>query len=431
MPADKITQLLDGTFSSPDGGMAGVSTRALVISPSLRGMELDLVKSLDLGRHLAIVSDETTHAVLGKRLEDALRGSFRVTSVVFPAGPHPDDATVVKLRGGTVFADALIAVGSGTINDLCKFASASDGKPYAVFATAPSMNGYTSLNAAITEHGHKKSLPAQAPTGAFFDLAILSAAPARMIRSGLGDSLCRATAQADWLLAHLLFNHPYRQLPYALLEDDETPLFEQSGALMMGDIQAMERLVRTLVLSGFGTAICGTSEPASQGEHLISHYIDMLGDPNRSRVFHGEQVGVTTLSMARLQERMLDGTPIIEPDRDDESDFVERYGETLGSSCWKDFARKRLDAGAADCLNQRLSAGWDRMRERIASVRLAASHLLGVLDRAGAPTRPEEIYLSRSFYETAILRSRDIRSRYTFLDLAANNGRLAKLAPTM
>ena len=36
----------------------------------------------------------------------------------------------------------------------------STGKPYAVFATAPSMNGYTSANAAITVDGHKQTLPA-------------------------------------------------------------------------------------------------------------------------------------------------------------------------------------------------------------------------------------------------------------------------------
>jgi len=90
------------------------------------------------------------------------------------------------------------------------------------------MNGYTSVNAAITVNGHKKSLPAQAPRGAFFDLAILTAAPARLIRSGLGDSLCRSTSQADWLLAHLLLDKPYRQLPYALLEEDEKLLFDQS-----------------------------------------------------------------------------------------------------------------------------------------------------------------------------------------------------------
>src|SRR6185295_10095765 len=174
--------------------------------------------------------------------EDALRGTNTIDSIVLPEGPHPDDATVVEIRKQTASADALIAIGSGAINDVCKFASAQDKKPYAVFATAPSMNGYTSVNAAITEHGHKKSLPAQAPSGAFFDLAILAAAPPRLIRSGLGDSLCRATSQADWLLAHLLLDKPYRQLPYALLKDDEKPLFDQSAALMAGDIAVMERL---------------------------------------------------------------------------------------------------------------------------------------------------------------------------------------------
>src|SRR4029434_9336943 len=88
-----------------------------------------------------------------------------VTSVVLPEHPHADDATVERLRAATASADALVAVGSGTINDLCKFVSARDRKPYVVFGTAPSMNGYTSLNAAITVHGHKKSLPAQAQIG--------------------------------------------------------------------------------------------------------------------------------------------------------------------------------------------------------------------------------------------------------------------------
>ena len=128
------------------------------------------MQALGFGRRLAVVSDATTHAILGERIERAADGAFDVNSIVLPGMPHPDDETVGVLRRATARADALIAVGSGTLNDLCKYASALDGKPYAVFGTAPSMNGYTSLNAAITEHGHKKSLPAQAPLGAFFDL---------------------------------------------------------------------------------------------------------------------------------------------------------------------------------------------------------------------------------------------------------------------
>ncbi|HTN97454.1 MAG TPA: iron-containing alcohol dehydrogenase, partial [Nordella sp.] len=381
MPApDKITQLLDGTYEDPDGlGQQRVDTRSLVIAPRLDGMERDLVQTLDLGRHVAVVSDATTHRILGKRVEHALDGAFSVQSLVLPEAPHPDDETVAVVRQATARADALIAIGSGTINDLCKFASAQDKKPYAVFATAPSMNGYTSVNAAITVHGHKKSLEAHAPRGAFFDLAILAAAPARLIRSGLGDSLCRATSQADWLLAHRLLDQPYRQLPYALLEDDEAPLFAQSAALLAGDIAVMERLVRTLVLSGFGTAIHGNSQPASQGEHLISHYIDMLGDAARPLVYHGEQIGVTTLSMARLQQAMLKTRPRLTADSETLASFAARYGATLGASCWADFARKRLDAQAVEKLNDRLATSWTDIAGEIAAVALTPEHLEKVL----------------------------------------------------
>ena len=260
----------------------------------------------------------------------------------------------------------MIAIGSGTINDLCKYASAKDGKPYAVFATAPSMNGYTSVNAAITEHGHKKSLAAHAPKGAFFDLSVLAAAPVRLIRSGLGDSLCRATSQADWLLAHLLFGKPYRELPYALLAADEPVLFENAADLVAGSVEVMESLVRTLVLSGFGTAIIGNSQPASQGEHLISHFIDMFEPEGRPLIYHGEQIGVTTLTMARLQRIMLESVPVLSPDTETLDDFVARYGEELGRSCWDEFAQKRLDRtedGPAEPENRR-RVGLDTRADR-------------------------------------------------------------------
>ncbi len=433
MQDDPLEQLLAGSFSDPDGGGAvGVATRSLVIAPSLVGSERALIDGLGFGRRIAVVSDSTTHAILGERIERAIYGGYDVLSVVLPGVPHPDEETVALLRRATVHADALIAVGSGTLNDLCKFVSASDCKPYAVFGTAPSMNGYVSLNAAITEHGHKKSLPAHAPLGAFFDLSILSAAPKRMIRSGLGDSLCRPTSQADWLLAHLLLDKPYRKLPYALLESDEPALLDCVEALMAGDGPAMQRLVRTLVLSGFGTAIAGSSQPASQGEHLISHYTDMFGALDRAFIFHGEQVGVTTLSMARLQEAMLAGPPpVLKPDTQTEMDFIARYGEAIGRSCWSEFAGKLLDVEGAGRLNERLAGSWERITSEISAIFLPSAFLKRVLNRAGAPTTPQEIDLPRGFYETALMRAREIRNRYTFLDLAAGSAVLSALQPKL
>jgi glycerol-1-phosphate dehydrogenase [NAD(P)+] len=423
---DPIDRLIGGSMPDPDGGgPLRVATRSVVIAPTLDGAEADLVAPLGLGRHLAVVSDSTTHEVLGARVEGALAGIGRVTRVLLPGRPHPDAETVARIRQAGAGADALIAVGSGTINDLCKYASAQDGKPYAVFATAPSMNGYTSLNAAITVNGHKKSLAARAPLGAFFDLAVLAAAPPRMIQSGLGDSLCRPTAQADWLLAHLLLDQPYRTMPFALLAADEAQLFAESAALMRGDLAAMRCLVRTLLLSGFGTAICGSSHPASQGEHLISHYADMFGDRAWPESFHGEQIGVTTLTMARLQERLLDGPPpVLHVNGESQADFVARFGEDLGKSCWSEFAPKRIDGARAERINGRIAASWDRIRQAISAIAVPARALEDVLLRAGAPVRAEHLGWPRPFYLSAVRRAREIRNRYTFLDLAADSGKL-------
>ena len=77
----------------------------------------------------------------------------------------------------------------------------------------------------------------------FCDLRVLAAAPPRLIRAGLGDSACRSTAQADWLLSHALLDRPYRAAPFALLADDERALFELTDALVAGELGAMRYLM--------------------------------------------------------------------------------------------------------------------------------------------------------------------------------------------
>ena len=429
---DPLNLLLRGSYPDPEAGKpVGVATRSLVIADSLGGREADLVTDLNLGKTLAVVSDPTTHQVLGARVEAALRDRFDIVSLVLPTGVVPDDATVTRLRVASAKADAFIAVGSGTINDLAKYASALEHKPYAVFATAPSMNGYVSLTASITVHGHKLTLPAQAPSGAFFDLGVLADAPARMIRAGLGDSICRTTAEADWLLSHLLFGTPYRRLPFALLEADEPSLLDQASDLLAGSLDAMRTLARTLVLSGFGTAIVGSSAPASQGEHLVSHFIDMLEPAGRPAVLHGEQVGVTTLSVARLQHTMLRQQPMVHPDTETESSVRARFGGELGGSVWEEFANKHLDRVKADTLNHTLATQWDNIRDRLSAIMLPLARMEAVMAAAGAPTTPADIYLDRPFYESALRHGREIRNRYTMLDLAASSGALLPTLPTI
>jgi glycerol-1-phosphate dehydrogenase [NAD(P)+] len=428
MSAALLERLLDGRLPDPDGNaMVSVPTRIVAIAPSLQGREAALVEAADIGRRLAIIADPATWQALGARVSGALSSQFTVAPVILPDRPHADMETVQRIRALTGVAEGLLAIGSGTINDLAKYAAYLDHKPYACFGTAPSMNGYTSVNAAIMKDGVKKSLPAAAARGVFLDVEILSKAPRRMIAAGFGDSICRPTAQADWLLSHLLLDTAYRALPFALLEEDETALLAAPEGLISGDAAAMTCLARLLVMSGFGMTICGGSYPASQGEHLIAHFLEMRGDPARAS-FHGEQIAVTTLTMARIQGEMLrSAQPVLDAPQVTIGTFLGFYGPEVGAVCWQEFARKMLSGDRLAAANLRLQRSWPEIRQAVRTVHRTATVLESALRRCGAPTRPAELDLSGEAYAEAVLHAREVRERYTFLDFAADCGVLPRV----
>ena len=423
--ADPIAELLAGTYRDRETGeLLRAEAKAVVIDDSLDGREAELVAALGVGPHVAVVSDAVTHQVLGRRVERALASRFTVQSIVL-ADARADMATVERIAAGLAPGiDALVAVGTGTLNDLTKMVAHQRGVPQMVFATAPSMNGYTSLSASITTDGVKRSDRTRTPLGVFFDLRVLAAAPLRLSRAGLGDSACRPTAQADWLLAHLLLDRPYRETPFALLAADEPALFASPAALLAGDLAAMRRLVRLLVLSGFGMTICNGSYPASQGEHLLGHYVDMTAPAGLPHTFHGEQMGVCTIAMAELQERILAGdrAPVLRPSTLERDDLVRHFGPIAGESCWQEYAQKKLDGPATDAVNARLAAGWDSIRARLSAIAVGAAPLRALLTAAAAPVEPTDLGWPADLFARALRHAREIRNRYTFLDLAADAG---------
>jgi glycerol-1-phosphate dehydrogenase [NAD(P)+] len=241
MAADLIADLVGGRWRDPATGQpVRIATRSIVIERSLDGAEAGLVRALGLGQRLAVISDQSTFDALGRRVERALGKIAAVQGIVLET-PRADLATVDALRTRAAAADALIAVGSGTINDPCKHVAHPGGRSCAVFATAPSMNGYLTATAALADDGFKTSLPARPPLGAFFDLEVLRGAPARLIRAGIGDSICRTTAQTDRPLGHYLRDAPYADTPYLLQIEDEPILFSPSAAIARGEVEGVGR----------------------------------------------------------------------------------------------------------------------------------------------------------------------------------------------
>jgi len=181
--------------------------------------------------------------------------------------------------------------------------------------------------------------------------------------------------------------------------------------------------VRTLVLSGFGMTLCNGSYPASQGEHLLSHYLEMMRPADAAAAFHGEQVGVCTVAMARIQDQLLafDKPPVLHPNRVTREDVVAHFGPVMAESIWRELADKHFDARQTEELNARLASQWSSIRERIASVTIGERVHRDLLEAAGAPVEPAELGWSTAMFDHALRHAREIRNRYTFLDLLADS----------
>jgi glycerol-1-phosphate dehydrogenase [NAD(P)+] len=421
---DPIADVLAGRFQAPElGGPLRTTIRRIAIEDSLEGREQEMLAGLGLGERLAVVADENTAEVLGRRVHRALPGA----ELIVLDHPKADEATADALQERARGADGLVAIGSGTVNDLCKYVTHRTGRRCAVFGTAPSMDGYVTNTVSITRDGFKLSLPAHAPLGVFLDLGVMARAPRRMILAGLGDTICRSTAQVDWLLSHLLLDTRYAETPYALMREEEPPLLAAAARLGEGDAEGVRLLTRLLVLSGLGVLVTGTSHCGSMGEHQISHYIDMLAAPHPGSL-HGEQVGVATWTMARLQARMLAETapPVLralEPD----ADFAVRFGR-FAPACRAAMAKKPFDAEATERLNARLADRWDAIRAALLRVMLPLEEMERIIAASSMPATGEALGLAPGFYADAVGHAHEIRDRYCFLDLAAQAGLLAEFA---
>ncbi len=417
-----LRELVDGDWRDASGAPLRIPIRAIEVRETLDGAEGELVRKLHGNGKICVVCDSTTEAILGARVTSNIGGDC---GTLILRNPKSTVDTAERLRGQTRHADALVAVGSGTVSDLVKYASFLAGKSYSVFPTSP-MNAYTTGTASLTDTGIKRSLPAHNARGVFVDLQILAGCPQRLINSALSDVVCRTTAQVDWLLSRAFHGTPYSDVPYQLLAYDEESLFANAHRLRERDLDVMASLVRTCALNGLGSAVVGTTHPGSMAEHMVSHYLDMFAGDAHPGTLHGEQVGVATLSICRLQNRILraDAPPVIRFANLDEAFFARRFGRDNAAEYAACYAAKALDARAAEKWNTHLAAHWDDFTAPMRAVMLSAEEVAAPLTAAGAPMSPQDLGFDAAFYAEAIRGARFIRDRFTILDLADDSGLL-------
>ncbi len=387
-----------------------------------------------------VVCDQTTFDVAAKKIFQDLQASGLTEQgpFIFPEKrPYAEFGNVLMLDEALKTNDAIpVAVGSGTINDLTKLSSFRNNRPYMCVATAASMDGYTAFGASITAEGSKQTFSCPAPQAVFADINIIRKAPAPMTASGYADLFAKVTAGADWILADALDVETIDQCAWSIVQDGLKDALANPKGANEGKAEAIMPLVDGLILGGFAMQWSQSSRPASGAEHQFSHLWNMEHHTFKGEMpSHGFQVGIATLAVTMLYEKMLQ-TPM---DRLDVASVCAQWPE------WEELETKiRMMFGETDFLETALSQSrakyifrddlavqldslkinWGKIKNRISSQLVPSSEVRKRLKLVGAPVGPEEIGISKERMRASFIRAQHIRSRFTILDLAVRTGYL-------
>lgn len=257
---------------------------------------------------ILIVADENTFGVAGDAVMAALEG-HNVKKVIFPGDEIliPNEDAVEKVNEHLEGVSKIIGIGSGVIQDLCKYVSHESGIPYYVVATAPSMDGYTSTGAAMIMGGMKVTYAAGLPSVILSDPAILKDAPMEMIQAGYGDIVGKYSALNDWRLSQVVNDEYFCQDIYDMTMDMVHKTLALAEGLVNRDEESVKVLMEALIVVGIAMSFAGSSRPASGSEHHLSHYFEITGIVHGEDYFpHGIDVAYSTIITAGIRDSLLE-----------------------------------------------------------------------------------------------------------------------------
>ena len=221
MPAKgyRIDDLPEREIRCECGRVHRIRTRRVDIGPGAAARLPEHIRALPFAGRILLIADANTWKAAGREAADTLMraGIETVCHVLPPEKRTPDDARprVVMLCRRTA-ARLLVAVGSGSINDLGRFCATRMGIPYLVLATAASVDGYASDVTPVMRGGVKITYPGIHPEIIAADPAVLAAAPPAMLAAAW--NIIGSTRRAlDWLLAQTMtasvvsVHHRYRR----------------------------------------------------------------------------------------------------------------------------------------------------------------------------------------------------------------------------
>ncbi|NLL46641.1 MAG: sn-glycerol-1-phosphate dehydrogenase [Clostridiales bacterium] len=396
-----IEKLLSGLVNCKCGREHDFDTRLVEIGSEILDRTGELLDSVRFPKRVLLVADRNTLKASEGLLECLERTGYIIKLKLYEDLTLAEMHEVVELQKLSGDVDGILAVGSGSICDICRVAAYRENKEFAVFATAPSMDGFASDTAPIIENGFKLTRQAKQPIAIIGDTKILAAAPAELKAAGFGDMIGKFTALTDWKISNILTGEYFCDKIAELTLEGLKKVTEQADRIASNDEKAAASVMEGLVLSGLAMKLAGSSRPASGAEHVLSHFWECKKlAAGLWPEFHGKKVGVASVIITKLYRKLAMEYEYIEP-TPDTTDW-EAVKAAYGPELEPEMMKMNNPTITSQIEPTKIKEIWPQIRQIVLKTLPEDDELLSLMIRAGAAIAPAEVNVGASLLEQGL-----------------------------
>jgi glycerol-1-phosphate dehydrogenase [NAD(P)+] len=384
-----IRSIIKSLEGCPCGREHTVDIKAVEVGHGMKERCAEILIQNGFPKNILVVADKNTLSASEGIIDILKCGGFSVKLRMYDNFREPLECFVDEIRAACADVEGILSVGTGSLNDICRRASLLCDKEFAIFATAPSMDGFASGTAPIIVNGIKDTLPARQPSIIIGDTEILAASPAHLKAAGFGDIIGKYIALVDWRVANLLVGEYYCDAIASLVREALRRMTAMADRVCADDEETAGFIMETLIFTGIAMKLAECSRPASGAEHQISHFLGMkkLAE-GKIADFHGKKVGVATAELCRIYNKIADMDNVsFCKDRTVLSDVYAAYGAEQHEFITKMNYPSICDKIPKTLLSEKFADIQRIIREELPPT----EELISVMKLAGAATEYHEI----------------------------------------
>ncbi|MBE6630542.1 MAG: sn-glycerol-1-phosphate dehydrogenase [Ruminococcaceae bacterium] len=396
-----LKKILHSLENCPCGRKHTFVTEIVEIESGLTARMGKILADANFPKKVLLVSDENAMKAAKGTVEAIEAAGFEIKKLIYQNMMYAKIEQVREVEALCADVDGVIALGTGSINDICRVASFRQKKEFSIVATAPSMDGFASDTAPIIENNFKNSFFVEQPRIILADTKVLAKAPLELKAAGFGDMVAKYIGIADWQIANLLIDEYYCPAVADITMQGVKKVVDLAEQVNGEDEVAAGNIMEGLILSGLGMKLAKSSRPASGAEHVVSHYLECY---KLARgiwpEFHGKKVGVASVLINRIYHNIADRVEEVNPTADNPDwDLIRAQFDTTQHA----ELMKVNEPSIMDKVDPaRLKAIWPDIRRIIKTVLPTDEEMMKMMRAAGAATEPADVHVDDELLEKGL-----------------------------